>query len=123
MPAPGVSSGTALNEMDKLFQKLPKEIGYELTGLSFQEAASGAQAPALYALSIFIIYLCLAALYESWAIPLSVMLVIPLGVIGAICGGFAARAVQRHLFPGRLARHHRPVRQERDPDRGVRGGA
>ena len=84
VPAAGVSTGTALKEVDKLFQKLPAGVGYELTGLSFQEQASGAQAPALYGLSIFIIYLCLAALYESWAIPLSVMLVIPLGVIGAV---------------------------------------
>ncbi len=84
VPAPGVSTGTALAEMDKLFQQLPQGVGYELTGLSFQEEASGTQAPALYALSIFIIYLCLAALYESWAIPLSVMMVIPLGVVGAI---------------------------------------
>ncbi len=82
--APGVSSGTALAEMDKLFKKLPQGISYELTGLSFQEQLSGSQAPALYGLSILIIYLCLAALYESWAIPLSVMLVIPLGVIGAL---------------------------------------
>jgi multidrug efflux pump subunit AcrB len=89
VPAPGVSSGTALDEMAKLFAQLPPGIGYELTGLSYQEAASGAQAPALYALSIFIIYLCLAALYESWAIPLSVMLVIPLGVIGAILAATA----------------------------------
>jgi multidrug efflux pump len=81
---PGVSSGTATQEMHNIFQKLPKTIGYELTGLSFQEAASGAQAPALYALSILVIYLCLAALYESWAIPLSVMMVIPLGVVGAL---------------------------------------
>src|SRR5579871_4246257 len=70
--------------MDNIFQKLPKGVGYELTGLSYQEQASGAQAPALYALSILVIYLCLAALYESWAIPLSVMMVIPLGVIGAV---------------------------------------
>ena len=120
--APGISSGTALQEMDKLFKKLPQGIGYELTGLSFQEQQSGAQAPSLYALSILIIYLCLAALYESWAIPLSVMLVIPLGVIGALGGGQRARPLQRHLLPGRPARHHRPFRQERDPDRGVRGG-
>ncbi len=84
MPAPGVSTGTALKEMARLFRELPPEVGYELTGLSFQEAASGAQAPLLYALSVLIIYLCLAALYESWIIPVSVMLVIPLGVIGAI---------------------------------------
>jgi multidrug efflux pump len=91
--APGVSSGTALAEMDKLFKQMPTGIGYELTGLSFQEQQSGAQAPALYALSILIIFLCLAALYESWAIPVSVMLVIPLGVIGALMA-----AMMRGLF-------------------------
>jgi multidrug efflux pump len=91
--APGVSSGTATKEIAKLFQQLPKDVGYELTGLSFEEEASGAQAPALYGLSILVIYLCLAALYESWAIPLSVMLVIPLGVIGAL-----AAASLRGLF-------------------------
>ncbi|MFO1247479.1 MAG: efflux RND transporter permease subunit [Alphaproteobacteria bacterium] len=82
--APGVSTGTALNEMRKLAEKLPPGVGLSTTGLSYQEEASGAQAPALYALSILVIYLCLAALYESWAIPLSVMLVIPLGVVGAL---------------------------------------
>ena len=87
--APGVSSGTALKEMDAIFKQLPKEVGYELTGLSYQEQASGAQAPALYALSILVIYLCLAALYESWAIPLSVMLVIPLGVVGALLAAWS----------------------------------
>ena len=91
--APGVSSGTATKEIAKLFQQLPKDVGYELTGLSFEEEASGSQAPALYGLSILVIYLCLAALYESWAIPLSVMLVIPLGVIGAL-----AAASLRGLF-------------------------
>ncbi len=87
--APGVSSGTALKEMDTIFKQLPPDIGYELTGLSYQEQASGAQAPALYALSILVIYLCLAALYESWAIPLSVMLVIPLGVVGALLAAWS----------------------------------
>jgi multidrug efflux pump len=81
---PGVSTGTATREMYKLAANLPKEYGIEPTGLSYQEEASGAQAPALYALSILVIYLCLAALYESWAIPLSVMMVIPLGVVGAL---------------------------------------
>jgi len=80
----GVSTGTAMAEMRKLAQQLPAGVGLETTGLSYQEEASGAQAPALYALSILVIYLCLAALYESWAIPLSVMLVIPLGVVGAL---------------------------------------
>ena len=83
--APGVSTGTALKEMAKLFQQLGnKDVGFEPTGLSFQEEASGAQAPALYGLSILVIFLCLAALYESWAIPISVMMVIPLGVVGAL---------------------------------------
>jgi multidrug efflux pump len=92
--APGVSTGTALKEMAKLFAQLPnKNVGYEPTGLSFQEEASGAQAPALYGLSILVIYLCLAALYESWAIPLSVMMVIPLGVVGALLA-----ATMRGLF-------------------------
>jgi multidrug efflux pump len=92
--APGVSSGAALKEMAKIFTKLnSKDVGYELTGLSYQEEASGAQAPALYGLSILVIYLCLAALYESWAIPLSVMMVIPLGVVGAL-----AAASLRGLF-------------------------
>jgi len=90
---PGISSGTATAEMDKLVKQLPAGTTSELTGLSYQEQLSGSQAPALYGLSILVIYLCLAALYESWAIPLSVMLVIPLGVIGAL-----AAASLRGLF-------------------------
>jgi multidrug efflux pump len=82
--APGKSSGAAMNEIVKLIGKLPQGIGYEWTGLSFQEKLSGSQAPALYALSILVVFLCLAALYESWSIPLSVLLVIPLGVVGAV---------------------------------------
>jgi len=87
--ASGISTGTALAEMRKLAQQLPKDVGLEATGLSYQEEQSGAQAPALYALSILVIYLCLAALYESWAIPLSVMMVIPLGVVGALLATWA----------------------------------
>jgi multidrug efflux pump len=82
--APGFSSGAAMTEMETLAKKLPKGIGYEWTGLSYQEQQSGSQAPALYALSLLVVFLCLAALYESWAIPVSVMLVIPLGVVGAL---------------------------------------
>ncbi len=82
--APGFSSGAAIKEMENLAKKLPKGIGYEWTGLSYQEQLSGAQAPALYALSLLVVFLCLAALYESWTIPIAVMLVIPLGVIGAV---------------------------------------
>ena len=82
--APGFSSGAALNELESLAKKLPKGIGFEWTGLSYQERLSGSQAPLLYAMSLLIIFMCLAALYESWTIPIAVMLVIPLGVIGAL---------------------------------------
>ena len=83
-PAPGKSSGAAMAEMQKLIGKLPLGIGYEWTGISYQERLSGAQAPALYGISILVVFLCLAALYESWSIPASVMMVIPLGVVGAL---------------------------------------
>ncbi|HEX2591330.1 MAG TPA: efflux RND transporter permease subunit [Rhizomicrobium sp.] len=83
-PAPGESSGTAMAEVEKLFQQLPKGIGLEWTGLSYQERQAGSQTAALYGISALVVFLLLAALYESWSIPLSVMLVIPLGVVGAI---------------------------------------
>lgn len=82
--APGVSSGEAMSIMQKLVSKLPKGIGSAWIGLSYEEQITGAQAPALYALSILIIFLSLAALYESWSIPFSVLFVMPLGVIGAV---------------------------------------
>jgi multidrug efflux pump len=82
--APGESSGAAMREMEKLIAQLPRGIGYEWTGLSYQERLSGSQAPFLYGLSILVVFLCLAALYESWSIPLSVILVVPLGVLGAV---------------------------------------
>ncbi|WP_199052716.1 efflux RND transporter permease subunit [Aquitalea sp. ASV15] len=83
-PAPGVSTGTAMSEMENMIKQLPAGIGYEWTGLSYEERLSGSQAPALYAISLLIVFLCLAALYESWSIPFSVMMVVPLGVIGAL---------------------------------------
>ena len=83
-PAPGKSSGAAMEEVQKLFQQLPKGVGLEWTGLSYQERQAGSQTAALYAISALVVFLLLAALYESWSIPLSVMLVIPLGIIGAI---------------------------------------
>jgi multidrug efflux pump len=82
--APGRSSGEAMEEMEKMVAQLPPGIGYEWTGLSYEERMAGAQAPALYAISLLVVFLCLAALYESWAIPFSVMLVVPLGVVGAV---------------------------------------
>jgi multidrug efflux pump len=83
-PAPGQSSGTAITEVEKLFKQLPKGIGLEWTGLSYQEQQAGSQAYALYGISILVVFLLLAALYESWSIPLTVLLVIPLGIVGAI---------------------------------------
>ncbi|BDH44969.1 multidrug efflux RND transporter permease subunit [Salmonella enterica subsp. enterica serovar Choleraesuis] len=82
--ASGVSTGTAMDIMEDLVHQLPGSFGLEWTGMSYQERLSGAQAPALYALSLLVVFLCLAALYESWSIPFSVMLVVPLGVIGAL---------------------------------------
>lgn len=83
-PAPGKSTGEAMDVIEELAKQLPPGFGVEWTGLSYQERMSGSQAPALYALSILIVFLCLAALYESWSIPVAVMLVVPLGVIGAL---------------------------------------
>lgn len=83
--ATGVSTGTAMDIMERLVSQLPNGIGLEWTGMSYQERLSGAQAPALYAISLLVVFLCLAALYESWSIPFSVMLVVPLGVLGAVC--------------------------------------
>ncbi|WP_312268675.1 efflux RND transporter permease subunit [Pseudescherichia sp.] len=82
--APGKSTGDAMQLMEKLASGLPSGIGYDWTGMSYQERLSGNQAPALYAISLIVVFLCLAALYESWSIPFSVMLVVPLGVIGAL---------------------------------------
>lgn len=83
-PAEGVSSGTAMAEMEKLVEQLPGEYGYSWSGLSYQEQQAGSQAPLLYAVSILFVFLCLAALYESWSIPFSVMFAVPIGVLGAL---------------------------------------
>jgi len=83
-PAPGYSTGDAMAEIESLIAKLPAGVGYEWTGLSYEERLSGGQAPALYAISMLVVFLCLAALYESWSIPVAVMLVVPLGVLGAV---------------------------------------
>jgi multidrug efflux pump len=82
--APGISSGTAMQEVERLVAKLPPGFGVQWTGQSYEERAAGSQKPALYALSIIVIFLCLAALYESWLIPTSILLAVPLGVIGAV---------------------------------------
>lgn len=82
--SPGHSSGEAMAAVERIAKQLPAGVGYSWTGLSYEERLSGSQAPALYALSLLVVFLCLAALYESWSIPFSVMLVVPLGVIGAL---------------------------------------
>jgi len=82
--APGKSSGEAMKLMEAFAATLPDGIGFNWTGMSYQERLSGNQAPALYAISLMVVFLCLAALYESWSIPFSVMLVVPLGVVGAL---------------------------------------
>ncbi|MBT2372343.1 efflux RND transporter permease subunit [Pseudomonas fluorescens] len=83
-PAPGYSSGEAMAEIERLVAQGPAGLGQEWTGLSLQERISGSQAPLLLGLSLLIVFLCLAALYESWSIPTSVLLVVPLGVLGAV---------------------------------------
>ena len=83
-PAPGKSSGEAMQAMEEAVTKLPVGFGADWTGLSYQERMSSSQAPLLYAFSVFVIFLCLAALYESWAIPISILLALPLGVIGGV---------------------------------------
>jgi multidrug efflux pump len=85
-PVNGVSSGVAMNEMQKLVAQLPGGYGLGWSGLSYQEVLSGSQAPVLYAISLLVVFLCLAALYESWSIPFSVILAVPVGVFGALLG-------------------------------------
>jgi len=82
--APGKSTGDAMAAMEEIATKLPAGFGFEWTGQSYEERLSGSQAPMLYALSLLVVFLCLAALYESWAIPFSVILIVPLGILGAL---------------------------------------
>jgi multidrug efflux pump len=95
--AAGASSGEAMDEMERMVGLLPAGISSQWTGLSFQERLSGSQAPALYAISILVVFLCLAALYESWSIPFSVLLVVPLGVLGAV-GAASLRGLNDDVF-------------------------
>ena len=102
--APGASSGDAMAAMEEIASQLPQGIGHEWSGISYEERASGANAPILYALSLLVVFLCLAALYESWSIPVSVMLVVPLGVIGAVGATlFFGRANDVYFQVGLLA--------------------
>jgi hydrophobe/amphiphile efflux-1 (HAE1) family protein len=95
--APGYSSGAAMAAMERLAGELPPGFGVAWTGLSYEERLSGAQAPLLYALSILVVFLCLAALYESWSIPIAVLLVVPLGVLGALAAA-TGRGLANDVF-------------------------
>ncbi|GAA5523565.1 multidrug efflux pump subunit AcrB [Microbulbifer aestuariivivens] len=95
--APGVSSGEAMAEVERLVGQLPAGIGLEWTGLSYQERQAGAQTPLLYTLSLLIVFLCLAALYESWTVPTAVLLVAPLGILGAVLAN-TLRGMERDIY-------------------------
>ena len=83
-PAPGRSTGEAVAAMEEIAAKLPPGFGFEWSGTSFEERMSGQQTPLLFTISLFVVFLCLAALYESWSIPFAVLLVVPLGIFGAV---------------------------------------
>lgn len=87
-PMTGISSGVAMQEIQNIVESLPEGIGIEWSGISYEERQTGAQAPALYALSVLIVFLCLAALYESWAVPFAVIMVVPIGILGAVIAAF-----------------------------------
>ena len=95
--APGVSSGDAMKEIEKLVAQLPPGFSVDWTGESYQERAAGAQTPILYTLSLIVVFLCLAALYESWSIPTAILLAVPLGVIGAVLAT-TLRGLERDIY-------------------------
>ncbi|NTX03740.1 MULTISPECIES: efflux RND transporter permease subunit [Myxococcus] len=95
--APGVSSGVAMAEVERLVSQLPPGVGLEWTGQSYQERAAGAQTPLLYTLSLLLVFLCLAAMYESWTIPTAVLLVAPLGILGTVLGS-TLRGMDRDVY-------------------------
>jgi multidrug efflux pump len=95
--APGISSGDAMNEVERLVAQLPQGVGMEWTGTSYQERAAGAQTPTLYTLSLLVVFLCLAALYESWTIPTAVLLVVPLGILGTVLAS-TLRGMERDVY-------------------------
>jgi multidrug efflux pump len=96
-PAPGSSTGSAMDTMEKLAEKLPPGVGFDWTGLSYEERAGGSQVGILYAISLTVVFLSLAALYESWSIPVAVILVVPLGVLGAVLATFL-RGLSNDVF-------------------------
>ena len=95
--AAGVASGDAMAEIERLVTELPPGFGIEWTALSYQERQSGSQTPLLYTLSLLIVFLCLAALYESWTVPTAVLLVAPLGILGAVLAN-TLRGMERDIY-------------------------
>jgi multidrug efflux pump len=87
-PAQGISSGEAMTEMENMVNQLSGGFGVDWAGLSYEEKAAGSQSGQLYLISILVVFLCLAALYESWSVPISVLLVVPLGILGAVAAAF-----------------------------------
>ena len=120
---PGFTSGDAIAEMERLAGKLPRGFGYEWTGQSLQEKLSGSQAPFLLGLSVLVVFLLLAALYESWTIPLAVLLTVPLGICGAVIAATHARPAERRLFHRRPDHHHWPGGKGRHPHHRIRQGS
>jgi multidrug efflux pump subunit AcrB len=95
--APGYVTGDAMTAVERLMTQLPNGVGYEWSGASREERKAGAQAPALYAISILFVFLCLASLYESWSLPFTVMLGVPLGIVGAL-SATALRGLQNDVY-------------------------
>jgi multidrug efflux pump len=95
--APGVSTGAAMDEIERIASDLPPGFGIEWTAISYQERQAGSQTPLLYALSLLVVFLCLAALYESWSIPTAVLMVAPLGILGATLASFV-RGMERDVY-------------------------
>ena len=124
--APGYSSAQAMEALEEVFaQTMPREMGYGYLGMSFQEkqAQQGVPPAAIFALSLLFVFLILAALYESWSLPFSVLLCTPIAVFGAFALLWAPADGEQRLRPDRAGHAHRPRRQERDPDRRVRQDA
>jgi HAE1 family hydrophobic/amphiphilic exporter-1 len=121
--APGFSSGEAIAAMERIAgEVLPDGMSFEWTELAYQETRSGNTAIYVFAASVLFVFLMLAALYESWLLPLAVILIVPMCLLAAVTGVLLPRARQQHPGPGRLHRPDRPRRQERDPHRRVREG-
>jgi multidrug efflux pump len=120
---PGFTSGDAIKEMERLAGLLPRGFGFEWTGQSLQEKLSGSQAPFLLALSALVVFLVLAALYESWTIPVAVLMTVPLGIVGAVLAANLRGLPNDVYFHGGSDYDHRSRGQERDSDYRIRQGS